>query len=147
MLILPAIDLYEKCAVRLYKGNYDEMTVYSRNPLEIAKKFEQCGAEYIHMVDLEGAKNGTTPNIDVVRKVVDYTKLKVEIGGGIRDEETVKRYLDIGVDRVILGTAAETDSEFLQAVVKKYKSSIGIQRRKRLSASNSRKIRCIICIS
>ena len=77
MLILPAIDLYEKCAVRLYKGNYDEMTVYSRNPLEIAKKFEQCGAEYIHMVDLEGAKNGTTPNIDVVRKVVDYTKLKV----------------------------------------------------------------------
>lgn len=126
MLILPAIDLYEKCAVRLYKGNYDEMTVYSRNPLEIAKKFEQCGAEYIHMVDLEGAKNGTTPNIDVVRKVVDYTKLKVEIGGGIRDEETVKKYLDIGVDRVILGTAAVTDSEFLEAVVKKYKSSIAV---------------------
>lgn len=126
MLILPAIDLYEKCAVRLYKGNYDEMTVYSRNPLEIAQKFQKCGAEYIHMVDLEGAKNGTTPNIDVVQKVVEYTDLKVEIGGGIRDEETVKRYLDIGVDRVILGTAAVTDSEFLEKVVKKYKSSIAV---------------------
>ena len=126
MLILPAIDLYEKCAVRLYKGNYDEMTVYSRNPLEIARKFQQCGAGYIHMVDLEGAKNGTTPNIDVVQKIVEYTDLKVEIGGGIRNEETVKRYLDIGVDRVILGTAAVTDDEFLQKVVKKYKSSIAV---------------------
>ncbi len=126
MLILPAIDLYEKCAVRLYKGDYNEMTVYSRNPLEIAQKFEQCGATYIHMVDLEGAKNGTTPNIDVVRKIVDYTSLKVEIGGGIRNEETVKRYLDIGVDRVILGTAAVTDEEFLKSVVQKYKSSIAV---------------------
>lgn len=126
MLILPAIDLYDKKAVRLYKGDYNEMTVYSNNPIEIARKFQECGATFIHMVDLEGAKNGTTPNIDEVRKVVDYTDLKVEIGGGIRDEETVKKYIDIGVERVILGTAAVTDDEFLQRMVSKYKEAIAV---------------------
>ena len=126
MLILPAIDLYDKKAVRLYKGDYNEMTVYSNNPIEIAKKFQECGATFIHMVDLEGAKNGTTPNIDEVRKVVDYTDLKVEIGGGIRNEETVQKYIDIGVDRVILGTAAVTDDEFLCKMVKKYKEAIAV---------------------
>ena len=126
MLILPAIDLYDKKAVRLYKGDYNEMTVYSNNPIEIARKFQQCGATFIHMVDLEGAKNGTTPNIDEVRKVVDYTDLKVEIGGGIRDEETVQKYIDLGVERVILGTAAVTDDEFLRKMVAKYKSAIAV---------------------
>ncbi len=126
MLILPAIDLYDKKAVRLYKGDYEQMTVYSNNPMEIARKFQECGATFIHMVDLEGAKNGTTPNIDEVRKVVEYTDLKVEIGGGIRDEETVKKYIDIGVERVILGTAAVTDDEFLQKMVSKYKSAIAV---------------------
>lgn len=126
MLILPAIDLYDKKAVRLYKGDYNEMTVYSNNPIEIAKKFQECGATFIHMVDLEGAKNGTTPNIDEVRKVVDYTDLKVEIGGGIRNEETVQKYIDIGVDRVILGTAAVTDDEFLCKMVAKYKEAIAV---------------------
>lgn len=126
MLILPAIDLYDKKAVRLYKGDYNEMTVYSNNPIEIARKFQECGATYIHMVDLEGAKNGTTPNIDEVRKVVDYTDLKVEIGGGIRDEETVQKYIDLGVERVILGTAAVTDDEFLCKMVAKYKEAIAV---------------------
>ncbi len=126
MLILPAIDLYDKKAVRLYKGDYNEMTVYSNNPIEIAKKFQECGATFIHMVDLEGAKNGTTPNIDEVRKVVDYTDLKVEIGGGIRDEETVQKYIDLGVERVILGTAAVTDDEFLCKMVSKYKGAIAV---------------------
>ena len=126
MLILPAIDLYDKKAVRLYKGDYNEMTVYSNNPIEIARKFQECGATYIHMVDLEGAKNGTTPNIDEVRKVVDYTDLKVEIGGGIRDEETVQKYIDIGVERVILGTAAVTDDAFLRKMVAKYKEAIAV---------------------
>ncbi len=126
MLILPAIDLYEGKAVRLYKGNYDEMTVYSNNPLQIAREFEKCGATFIHTVDLEGAKNGTTPNLDIIRKIVDYTSLRVEIGGGIRDEETVKKYLDIGVARVILGTAAVTDDDFLCRMVKKYKSAIAV---------------------
>ena len=126
MLILPAIDLYDKKAVRLYKGDYNEMTVYSNNPIEIAKKFQECGATFIHMVDLEGAKNGTTPNIDEVRKVVEYTDLKVEIGGGIRDEETVKKYIDLGVERVILGTAAVTDNDFLCKMVSKYKEAIAV---------------------
>lgn len=126
MLILPAIDLYDKKAVRLYKGDYNEMTVYSNNPIEIARKFQECGATFIHMVDLEGAKNGTTPNIDEVRKVVDYTNLKVEIGGGIRDEETVQKYIDLGVERVILGTAAVTDDEFLRKMVSKYKEAIAV---------------------
>ena len=126
MLILPAIDLYDKKAVRLYKGDYNEMTVYSNNPIEIARKFQECGATFIHMVDLEGAKNGTTPNIDEVRKVVDYTDLKVEIGGGIRDEETVQKYIDIGVERVILGTAAVTDDAFLRKMVAKYKEAIAV---------------------
>lgn len=126
MLILPAIDLYDKKAVRLYKGDYNEMTVYSNNPIEIARKFQECGATFIHMVDLEGAKNGTTPNIDEVRKVVEYTDLKVEIGGGIRDEETVQKYIDLGVERVILGTAAVTDDEFLRKMVAKYKEAIAV---------------------
>lgn len=126
MLILPAIDLYDKKAVRLYKGDYEQMTVYSNNPIEIARKFEQCGATFIHMVDLEGAKSGTTPNIDEVRKVVEYTNLAVEIGGGIRDEETVKKYIDLGVTRVILGTAAVTDDEFLRRMVSKYKQAIAV---------------------
>lgn len=126
MLILPAIDLYDKKAVRLYKGDYDKMTVYSNNPLEIARDFEKKGATFVHLVDLEGAKNGTTPNIDVVRKIAEYTSLDIEIGGGIRDEETIKKYLDLGVTRVILGTAAVTDSEFLEKVTRKYKSAIAV---------------------
>ncbi len=126
MLILPAIDLYDKKAVRLYKGDYEQMTVYSENPLEIARDFERKGATFVHLVDLEGAKNGTTSNIDIVRKIAEYTSLNIEIGGGIRDEETVKKYLDLGVTRVILGTAAVTDSEFLERVTAKYKNSVAV---------------------
>ena len=126
MLILPAIDLYEQKAVRLYKGDYDNMTVYSDNPLEVARKFQECGATFIHLVDLEGAKNGTTPNLDIVRKIVEYTDLDVEIGGGIRDDETVRKYIDIGVRRVILGTAAVTDDDFLRRCIDKYKDSIAV---------------------
>lgn len=126
MLILPAIDLYEQKAVRLYKGDYNNMTVYSDNPLEVARKFRECGATFIHLVDLEGAKFGTTPNLDIVRKIVEYTDLDVEIGGGIRNEETVQKYIDIGVRRVILGTAAVTDDAFLRSCVEKYKDSIAV---------------------
>lgn len=126
MLILPAIDLYEQKAVRLYKGDYDNMTVYSENPLEVARAFQNAGATFIHLVDLEGAKFGTTPNLDIVRKIVEYTDLDVEIGGGIRDDETVQKYIDIGVNRVILGTAAVTDDAFLRRCVERYKDSIAV---------------------
>ena len=126
MLIFPAIDLYDKKAVRLYKGDYNQMTVYSENPLEVAKGFKAAGAEYIHMVDLEGAKDATTPNFDVVAAVAGESGLKVEIGGGIRNEETVKKYIDAGVMRVILGTAALNDRAFLERVCGKYGDKIAV---------------------
>ena len=126
MLIFPAIDLYDKKAVRLFKGDYNKMTVYSENPLEVAKGFKAAGAEYIHMVDLEGAKDGTTPNFDIVASVAKESGLKVEIGGGIRNEETVKKYIDAGVMRVILGTAALNDRHFLESVCKKYGDKIAV---------------------
>ena len=126
MIIFPAIDLYDKKAVRLFKGDYNQMTVYSENPLEVAKGFKAAGAEYIHMVDLEGAKDGTTPNFDIVASVAKESGLKVEIGGGIRNEETVKKYIDAGVMRVILGTAALNDRHFLESVCKKYGDKIAV---------------------
>ena len=126
MIIFPAIDLFDKKAVRLFKGDYQNMTVYSDNPIEIACDFENSGATHIHMVDLEGAKDGTTPNIDIVRQVATETSLFVEIGGGIRDMATVDKYLDAGVGRVILGTAAVTNPEFLKAAVAKHGDKIAV---------------------
>ncbi len=126
MNIFPAIDLYDKKAVRLFKGDYNEMTVYSNNPIEIAKDFEKSGAKFIHMVDLEGAKEGTTPNIEIVSQIANETSLFVEIGGGIRSLETVKKYFDAGVDRVILGTAAVTDEAFLKEAIQKYGDKIAV---------------------
>lgn len=126
MILFPAIDLFEKKAVRLYKGDYANMTVYSDNPIEIARDFENCGCTHIHMVDLEGAKDGTTPNLSIVEQVATQTSLFVEIGGGIRDMQTVERYLSAGVSRVILGTAAVNDEAFLQAAVEKYGDKIAV---------------------
>ena len=126
MIIFPAIDLYDKKAVRLYKGDYQNMTVYSENPIEIARDFELTGATHIHMVDLEGAKDGTTPNLDIVSQVANETGLFVEIGGGIRDMATVEKYLSAGVGRVILGTAAVTNPEFLKEAVTKYGDKIAV---------------------
>lgn len=126
MIIFPAIDLYDKKAVRLYKGDYNNMTVYSENPLSVAKDFEQKGACAIHLVDLEGAKFGTTPNIDVVEKIVKNTNLFTEIGGGIRDIETVDKYISIGVDRVILGTAAVENPELLTLAISKHGDKIAV---------------------
>ncbi len=126
MLIFPAIDLYGGKAVRLYKGDYQQMTVYSDDPVSVARDFEQKGAEWVHLVDLEGAKNGTTPNIEVVSKIARETSLLCEIGGGIRNMETVERYFNAGVSRVILGTAAVTDEEFLKAAVAKYGEKIAV---------------------
>ncbi len=126
MLIFPAIDLYEGKAVRLLRGEYENMTVYSENPIEIAYEFESQGATHIHMVDLEGAKNGDTPNLDIVRQVAEKTSLFVEIGGGIRSMAVVDRYIDAGIDRVILGTAAVNDKEFLIEAVAKYGEKIAV---------------------
>ncbi len=126
MHIFPAIDLFDKKAVRLYKGDYEQMTVYSDDPLSVAREFERLGARFIHMVDLEGARDGTTPNIDIVREVVKNTSLFVEIGGGIRSLETVKKYIDAGVGRVILGTAAVNDPKLLSEAVRLYGEKIAV---------------------
>lgn len=126
MHIFPAIDLYDKKAVRLLKGDYNNMTIYSDNPVEIARDFENQGAKFIHIVDLEGAKDGTTPNIDVVKDIVKNCNLFAEIGGGIRSMETVDKYIDAGVKRVILGTAAVNDEEFLKECVKKHGDKIAV---------------------
>lgn len=126
MILFPAIDLYEKKAVRLFKGDYANMTVYSNNPIEIARDFEAAGCTHIHMVDLEGAKDSTTPNFSIVKQVANETGLFVEIGGGIRSMETVNKYFDAGVNRVILGTAAVNDEQFLRAALEKYGEKIAV---------------------
>lgn len=126
MIILPAIDLFEKKAVRLYKGEYSKMTVYSEDPPKLAAEFREAGAEWLHMVDLEGAKCGGTPNFDIAAKIIRTSGLSVELGGGIRDEETVLRYLDAGVNRVILGTAAANNIGFVADMVAKYGSAIAV---------------------
>ena len=120
MKLFPAIDLYKGCAVRLFKGDYDQMTVYSDNPAEFAAQFEAKGAKNLHLVDLEGAKLGTTPNLETIRKIVSETNLYTELGGGIRSLETIEAYRNIGVDRLILGTAAITQPGFVEAAIKEF---------------------------
>ena len=126
MIIYPAIDLYDKKAVRLYKGDYNEMTVYSDNPCEIAEDFYNAGARYMHVVDLEGAKTGETPNIDVIKKLAAIPDMFVEVGGGIRSLEVARRYVEAGVDRIILGTAAIKDREFLLAAIESFGDKVAV---------------------
>lgn len=126
MLIYPAIDLYEGKAVRLFKGDYAQMTVYSTDPPAVAEQFRQAGAGQIHLVDLEGAKSGTTPNFETVCAIKERSGLFCEIGGGIRSMETVDRYLGAGIDRVILGTAAVTEPGFVGRAVEKYGEKIAV---------------------
>ena len=126
MYLYPAIDLYEGKAVRLYKGDYDQMTVYSENPAEVAKAFALCGATHLHLVDLEGARDGTTSNLPVIERILARTNLFTEVGGGIRDLQTAERYLSLGVDRVILGTAAVRDEAFLKQALALYGDKIAV---------------------
>ena len=126
MKLYPAIDLYGGKAVRLYKGEYQQMTVYNENPVAVALDFQKAGATCIHLVDLEGAKFGTTPNLPMIAKILTETDLFVEVGGGIRTMETVDAYLSLGVNRVILGTAAVTDRAFLEAALQKYGEKIAV---------------------
>ena len=126
MYIFPAIDLYEGKAVRLYKGDYAQMTVYSEDPVSVARDFAAQGARFIHLVDLEGAKSGTTPNLETVRAIVQATDLFAEVGGGVRSMETIEAYLDAGVRRVILGTAAVTDEDFLYRATRAFGERIAV---------------------
>ena len=126
MIIFPAIDLFEGKAVRLLRGDYAQMTVYSDHPEEIGKDFAAQGATHVHLVDLEGARNGSTPNLETVLRIRDSAGLFCEIGGGIRNMKTVDTYLNAGLDRVILGTAAVENKDFLQKAVAKYGEKIAV---------------------
>ena len=126
MKIFPAIDLFGGQAVRLYKGDYDQMTVYDPEPLNTVRKFEAAGASNLHLVDLEGAKTGQTTNLPTIEKLAKSTGLFIEVGGGIRNMDTVRRYLDAGASRVILGTAAVTDPDFTAQAVAQYGEKLAV---------------------
>lgn len=126
MILLPAIDLSGGCAVRLLRGDYNQMTVYSREPVAVAADFAKAGAKWIHLVDLDGAKTGDTPNLETVLRIKAASGLACEVGGGVRKMETVERYLSAGIDRVILGTAALTDEAFLRRAVETYGEKIAV---------------------
>ena len=126
MNIIPAIDLIGGKAVRLQKGDYAKVTVYNDRPEEVAKEFYRCGARFLHVVDLDGAKSGKADNFETIKKIVEAAELSVEVGGGIRSMEIVDLYAGIGVDRIILGTAALTDPEFLKKAVSRYGERIAV---------------------
>lgn len=128
MNILPAIDLYNGCAVRLLRGDYAQMTIYSTDPAAVAHDFATRGAEWLHLVDLEGAKSGGTPNAGIVSAIAgaEQHRLNIEIGGGIRSIEVIERYLSLGVERVILGTAAITEPGLLETAAKTYGAHLAV---------------------
>ena len=126
MLIFPAIDLYGGKAVRLYKGDYAQMTVYSEDPASVAADFAGRGASCLHLVDLEGARSGGTPNLETIRRIVSSCPLFTELGGGIRSLPVIERYLDAGVSRVILGTAAVTDPGFLLEALQSFGEAVAV---------------------
>jgi len=126
MVILPAIDLKDGKAVRLTKGLMDTAKIYSDEPWQVAKRFEELGSEWLHLVDLNGAFAGEPKNLEQIKKIIKNTDLKVEIGGGIRDEDTIKMYLDLGVSRVILGSIAVKNPQFVKEMAEKYPVAVGI---------------------
>lgn len=126
MKIFPAIDLKDGKVVRLLKGDYNKVTVYGENPLKVARKFEKAGAKYLHVVDLDGAKSGDTPNFNAVSEIIEATDLRVEIGGGIRSEEIITDYARIGALRVIIGTMAVTDPEFTARMIRKHGKNVAV---------------------
>lgn len=126
MILFPAIDLIDGQAVRLIKGDYAQMTVYSKDPVQVAKNFEIAGASHLHVVDLQGARDGGTPNFQTISNIIRNTSLRIEIGGGIRDIETVEKYLNAGAFRIILGTAALMDPEFLKQAVNLFGEKIAV---------------------
>ena len=126
MIILPAIDLRGGKAVRLLRGEYDNMTVYGENPIEVAASFADKGASNLHVVDLDGALSGNTDNMEMIKNIIAETKMSVEVGGGIRNEERIYKYLSMGAQRVILGTVAAENPAFAEDMVKKYGSHISV---------------------
>ena len=126
MKLFPALDVKDGKVVRLVQGDFDKVTVYSEDPAEIAKKFKEAGADHLHMVDLDGAKDGKLVNFETIKKIANETDMFIQVGGGIRDEERIRLYLEAGVDRVILGSAAVEQPEFLEKMVKLYGEKIAV---------------------
>jgi len=126
MKIFPAIDIKDGKAVRLFQGDYNKVTVYGDDPTAVAKKFKEDGAGYLHIVDLDGAKDGSLANFELVKKISGSTGMFIQVGGGIRNEERINRYLETGVSRVILGTIAAENFEFTCEMVKKYGGKIAV---------------------
>ena len=126
MKLFPAIDLRGGQAVRLYQGDYDQMTVYNPDPADQARAFAAAGAKYLHVVDLDGAKDDTTANLPAIARIAAESDLYIEVGGGIRDEERIRRYLDLGVSRCILGTVAVRDFDFTARMARKYGDKIAV---------------------
>ena len=135
MEIFPAIDLKQGCAVRLSKGEMQSAKIYSKDPCELAKKFEDLGAKWLHLVDLDGAFAGEAVNFKVIERIVKSTRLRVEVGGGIRDEARIKQYLSLGVDRFILGSAALKNRDFVRRMAKLYRIVVGIDAKEGLVAT------------
>jgi phosphoribosylformimino-5-aminoimidazole carboxamide ribotide isomerase len=124
MIIFPAIDLKEGQVVRLKQGDFNQLTVFDNDPVKVAKSYQEDGAEWLHVIDLDGAQTGTNKNIDVIEKIVKESSLKVQVGGGIRDKETIERLLSLGVTRVILGSFAITHLDQISDLVKAYPNQI-----------------------
>ena len=135
MEIFPAIDLKQGCAVRLSKGEMQSAKIYSKDPCELAKKFEDLGAKWLHLVDLDGAFAGEAVNFKAIERIVKSTRLRVEVGGGIRDEARIKEYLSLGVDRFILGSAALKNRDFVKQMAKLYRIVVGIDAKEGLVAT------------
>ena len=135
MEIFPAIDLKQGCAVRLSKGEMQSAKIYSKDPCELAKKFEDLGAKWLHLVDLDGAFAGEAVNFKAIERIVKSTRLHVEVGGGIRDEARIKQYLSLGVDRFILGSAALKNRDFVKGMAKLYRIVVGIDAKEGLVAT------------
>ena len=135
MEIFPAIDLKRGCAVRLSKGEMQSAKIYSKDPCELAKKFEDLGAKWLHLVDLDGAFAGEAVNFKAIERIVKSTRLRVEVGGGIRDEARIKQYLNLGVDRFILGSAALKNRDFVRRMAKLYRIVVGIDAKDGLVAT------------
>jgi len=126
MDILPAIDLKDGKAVRLTKGLMDSAKIYSDQPWELAKRFEEMGSRWLHLVDLNGAFAGEPKNLEQIKKIRQMCDIEIELGGGIRDEDTIKRYIDLGIDRIILGSVALKNADFVKEVAQKYRIAVGI---------------------
>ena len=126
MKIFPAIDIKDNKCVRLIKGDFDNKTEYETSPIDQASKYKDHGFKNLHIVDLDGALTGETVNLDIIQKIVSKFDLKIEIGGGVRTFESIQKYIDVGVEKVILGSAAIKDKNFLQEACEKFPNKIAL---------------------